>query len=72
MYSVLKLGQNTEQNLVRPARSGPPPFSVGDKVKVTVTVDQLKGMQQGHGGWNPRMAEVLYFWQRFVNVMQVY
>ncbi|KAK9759062.1 Mind bomb SH3 repeat domain [Popillia japonica] len=53
------LGQNTEQNLVRPARSGPPPFSVGDKVKVTVTVDQLKGMQQGHGGWNPRMAEYI-------------
>ncbi|KAI4465183.1 zinc finger c3hc4 type (ring finger) [Holotrichia oblita] len=53
------LGQNIEQNLVRPARSGPPPFSVGDKVKVTVTVDQLKAMQQGHGGWNPRMAEYI-------------
>lgn len=47
-----------EQNVARPARAGPPPFSVGDKVQVTVTVEQLKAMQQGHGGWNPRMAEV--------------
>lgn len=39
-------------------RSGPPPFSVGDKVKVVVTEEQLKAMQQGHGGWNPKMAEV--------------
>lgn len=32
-------------------------FSVGDKVQVTVDVDALKLMQQGHGGWNPRMAK---------------
>lgn len=52
-------GQNVEQTVVRPNRSGPPPFGVGDKVQVTVSVEQLKAMQQGHGGWNPRMAEVL-------------
>ncbi|XP_022903103.2 E3 ubiquitin-protein ligase MIB2 [Onthophagus taurus] len=52
------LGQNTEQMSVRHT-IGPPPFSVGDKVKVTVGVDQLKGYQQGHGGWNPRMAEYI-------------
>ena len=34
------------------------PFSVGDRVKVVLEVDALKGMQEGHGGWNPRMAEV--------------
>ncbi len=33
-------------------------FSVGDKVKVTVDADRLREMQEGHGGWNPRMAEV--------------
>ncbi|EFX67755.1 hypothetical protein DAPPUDRAFT_261080 [Daphnia pulex] len=34
-------------------------FSVGDKVKVTVDADRLREMQEGHGGWNPRMAEAL-------------
>lgn len=33
-------------------------FSVGDKVLVNVTVEELKALQQGHGGWNQRMAEV--------------
>ena len=33
-------------------------FKVGDLVKVDLDVDILKQMQEGHGGWNPRMAEV--------------
>ncbi|XP_050306891.1 E3 ubiquitin-protein ligase MIB2 [Anthonomus grandis grandis] len=53
------LGQNIEPPIQRPARSGPLPFGVGDKVQVTVTLEQLKSMQQGHGGWNPRMAEYI-------------
>ncbi|KAG5886403.1 hypothetical protein JTB14_030762 [Gonioctena quinquepunctata] len=53
------LGQNVEQAVVRPGRSGPCPFGIGDKVKVTASVDQLKAMQQGHGGWNPRMADYI-------------
>jgi E3 ubiquitin-protein ligase mind-bomb len=36
-------------------------FNVGDKVKVLMDVETLKQMQEGHGGWNPRMAEVLLF-----------
>ncbi|KAL1116546.1 hypothetical protein AAG570_005018 [Ranatra chinensis] len=32
-------------------------FSVGDKVKVVVDVDTLRRLQEGHGGWNPRMVE---------------
>lgn len=52
------LGQNIDQPVSRPNRSGPPPFSVGDKVQVNVAVEQLRPMQQGHGGWNPKMAEV--------------
>lgn len=34
-------------------------FNVGDKVKVLMEVDTLKEMQDGHGGWNPRMAEYI-------------
>ena len=33
-------------------------FKVGDKVRVDLEADILKCMQEGHGGWNPRMAEV--------------
>lgn len=54
----LTLGQSVEQPVVQPQRIGPPPFGVGDKVQVNVSVEQLKLMQQGHGGWNPRMSEV--------------
>lgn len=52
------LGQTIEPAVARPLRSGPPPFSVGDKVKVVVSEEELRAMQQGHGGWNPKMAEV--------------
>lgn len=31
------------------------------KVRVDLTVDVLKFLQEGHGGWNPRMAEVNSF-----------
>lgn len=33
-------------------------FKVGDKVRVDLEMEILKIMQEGHGGWNPRMAEV--------------
>lgn len=33
-------------------------FKVGDKVRVDLDVDTLKMMQEGHGGWNPKMADV--------------
>jgi hypothetical protein len=33
-------------------------FNVGDKVQVVPDVTKLKEMQEGHGGWNPKMAEV--------------
>ncbi|CAH1175954.1 unnamed protein product [Phaedon cochleariae] len=53
------LGQNIDQVIVRPGRTGPCPFTVGDKVQVTGSVEELKAMQQGHGGWNPRMADYI-------------
>lgn len=34
------------------------PFQRGDKVKCLLDTDVLRDMQEGHGGWNPRMAEV--------------
>ncbi|XP_057380632.1 E3 ubiquitin-protein ligase MIB2-like [Daphnia carinata] len=48
----------------RPSRGPSSPsaaaaFSVGDKVKVTVDADRLREMQEGHGGWNPRMVECI-------------
>ncbi|XP_076132832.1 E3 ubiquitin-protein ligase MIB2 isoform X2 [Alosa pseudoharengus] len=36
-------------------------FQQGDKVKCLLEVDILKQMQEGHGGWNPKMAEVNTF-----------
>lgn len=33
-------------------------FNVGDKVKVLMEVKALKQMQEGHGGWNPKMEDV--------------
>ncbi|EDW63696.1 E3 ubiquitin-protein ligase MIB2 [Drosophila virilis] len=51
------LGQTEEQqpivSMVKPS------FSVGDRVKVCLEVDALMKLQQGHGGWNPRMVEHL-------------
>ncbi|XP_036083463.1 E3 ubiquitin-protein ligase MIB2 isoform X4 [Rousettus aegyptiacus] len=32
-------------------------FQHGDKVKCLLDTDVLREMQDGHGGWNPRMAE---------------
>ncbi|KAL1497179.1 hypothetical protein ABEB36_008179 [Hypothenemus hampei] len=51
------LGQQMDAQITRPPRCGPLPFGIGDKVQVSASVEQLKQMQQGHGGWNPRMAE---------------
>ncbi|XP_052866269.1 E3 ubiquitin-protein ligase MIB2 isoform X2 [Anopheles cruzii] len=51
------LGQPEEQQPVSPpVRSH---FYVGDRVQVNISEDRLKTLQQGHGGWNPRMAEYL-------------
>lgn len=41
-----------------PAKDTHSMYKVGDKVKVILEEEVLKPMQEGHGGWNPRMAEV--------------
>jgi len=33
-------------------------FKIGDKVRVDLDVDILKAMQEGHGGWHQKMADV--------------
>ena len=35
------------------------PFLVGERVRVCVPLPQLKAMQEGHGGWNHKMAEYI-------------
>lgn len=50
-------GQTEEQQPVVPASR--PTYSVGDVVKVCLEKEALMKLQQGHGGWNPRMAEYL-------------
>jgi hypothetical protein len=35
-------------------------FSVGDKVKVHLTLDAFQKLQEGHGGWNQKMADVCF------------
>lgn len=35
-------------------------FNPGEKVKVNVNEERLKCLQDGHGGWNPRMVQVSY------------
>lgn len=50
-------GQPEEQQPVSPpVRSH---FNVGDRVQVAIPEERLMSLQQGHGGWNPRMAEYL-------------
>jgi len=36
-------------------------FKIGDKVRVDLDVDVLKAMQEGHGGWHPKMADVCLY-----------
>lgn len=63
----------TEQAVIPPPiRSGPAPFGVGDKVQAMVTVEELKAMQQGHGGWNQRMAEVNNLFESVLNFFLYY
>lgn len=52
------LGQTEEQQPVMVAAARPT-FTVGDIVRVCLEREALMHLQQGHGGWNPRMADYL-------------
>lgn len=62
--SLVELLSYTESGITGevgvPASPRHVPFSVGERVRVKVTVDELRTMQEGHGGWNHKMAEVCY------------
>lgn len=55
--TTLSLGEHAE--LQRQESADGHSFQQGDKVKCLLEVDILRQMQEGHGGWNPKMAEVL-------------
>ena len=46
---------------VEEAAGGVPRLYPGDRVRVALDADTLRHLQQGHGGWNPRMADVCCF-----------
>uniref|UniRef100_A0A8C5J7J9 E3 ubiquitin-protein ligase MIB2 n=1 Tax=Junco hyemalis TaxID=40217 RepID=A0A8C5J7J9_JUNHY len=52
-----KLGKPAE--LQRKESTDRHPFQHGDKVKCLLDIDILREMQEGHGGWNPKMAEFI-------------
>ncbi|XP_051949788.1 E3 ubiquitin-protein ligase MIB2-like isoform X2 [Xyrauchen texanus] len=52
-----KLGEHAE--LQRQESADTHSFQQGDKVKCLLEVDILRQMQEGHGGWNPKMAEYI-------------
>ncbi|XP_031519406.1 E3 ubiquitin-protein ligase MIB2 isoform X8 [Papio anubis] len=52
-----RLGKPAE--LQRRVSADGQPFQHGDKVKCLLDTDVLREMQEGHGGWNPRMAEFI-------------
>ncbi|XP_021099302.1 E3 ubiquitin-protein ligase MIB2 isoform X3 [Heterocephalus glaber] len=52
-----RLGKPAE--LQRRVSADGQPFQRGNKVKCLLDTEVLRDMQEGHGGWNPRMAEAL-------------
>ncbi|KAG7261702.1 hypothetical protein CRUP_008032, partial [Coryphaenoides rupestris] len=52
-----KLGEHAE--LQRQDSADGHSFQQGDKVKCLLEVEILRQMQEGHGGWNPKMAEYI-------------
>ncbi|XP_056096414.1 E3 ubiquitin-protein ligase MIB2 isoform X3 [Rhinichthys klamathensis goyatoka] len=52
-----KLGEHAE--LQRQDSADTHSFQQGDKVKCLLELDILRQMQEGHGGWNPKMGEYI-------------
>lgn len=56
VYLPAECGTSVEAAVAQAPRHQP--FAVGERVRVVVSVDELRTMQEGHGGWNHKMAEV--------------
>ena len=50
-------GNNPSESVQVSAVNSRPPFLVGERVRVNVSLQQLRTMQDGHGGWNHKMSE---------------
>ncbi|KAF6215433.1 hypothetical protein GE061_010186 [Apolygus lucorum] len=54
------VGKESDNDVPRPELAPLQQFSIGERVKVAVEdIEALKRMQEGHGGWNDRMCEVI-------------
>ncbi|XP_073976711.1 E3 ubiquitin-protein ligase mind bomb 2 isoform X2 [Rhodnius prolixus] len=53
------LGKKIEEACDETPQPDPCVFSIGEKVKVNVDAETLHRMQDGHGGWNPRMVDIV-------------
>jgi len=47
-------------------------FKIGDRVRVDLDIDVLKAMQDGHGGWHPKMADVCIHTMIFYQELYTY
>ena len=56
--NVLALNRNRNISLQN-NRSTIDDFNVGDMVKINVGVEQLRSLQEGHSGFNPRMSTII-------------
>uniref|UniRef100_A0A671S9K6 E3 ubiquitin-protein ligase MIB2 n=1 Tax=Sinocyclocheilus anshuiensis TaxID=1608454 RepID=A0A671S9K6_9TELE len=52
-------GYYYKEHLPKLGRSDSHSFQQGDKVKCLLEMEILRQMQEGHGGWNPKMAEYI-------------
>uniref|UniRef100_A0A0A9W5W5 RING-type E3 ubiquitin transferase n=2 Tax=Lygus hesperus TaxID=30085 RepID=A0A0A9W5W5_LYGHE len=54
------VGKELDNDVPRPELAPLQQFTIGERVKVAVEdIEALKRMQEGHGGWNDRMCEVI-------------
>ena len=58
LLSTIYKGESVNQQ----SGVSPSVLNIGDKVRCTLDLEILKQMQEGHGGWNPRMADVSVWW----------
>ncbi|RNA37255.1 E3 ubiquitin- ligase MIB2 isoform X2 [Brachionus plicatilis] len=60
----LQNGENSDHRIKNLKKQNSQPeicsmFSVGDKVKIDVSLETFRQMQEGHGGWNQKMADLI-------------
>lgn len=56
---ILGKKEESSSGMAAAAASTRSTFAVGDRVRVSLDKNGLITLQQGHGGWNPKMADFL-------------